>query len=158
MIAPSVIDSIRDLLADDRLSQRQIAQQLGVSRGVVAAVAEGRRPDYAAIRRRREESKQPVVLGPLRRCPTCGGMVHRPCRLCALREELTGAPPRVMDRRPIEPMGLELRGEARARYEAIHLRRMQQGEPVESDEAEVLDEAEVATDLDEWLEDEAPWS
>jgi len=145
MIAPTVIDSIRQLLAEGRLSQRRIAKSLGVSRGTVASVADGRRPDYEALRRRREESRQPLVLGPLGRCPTCGGMVHRPCRLCSLRAELAGAPRREPDRRPTEPLGLELRGEARARYEAVHLRRIEQGELVEPDEANEVEPADQET-------------
>lgn len=152
MIAPSVIDSIRELLAEGRLSQRKIAKSLGVSRGVVASVADGRRPDYEALRRRREENRQPLPLGPVVRCPTCGGRVHWPCRLCALRERLAGAPPRDVDRRPTEPLGLELRGEARARYEAIHLRRMRQGELDNEGDAVAADPP------NDWPEDEEPWS
>ena len=139
MIASEVIDSVRRLLAEGRLSQRKIAKRLGVSRGVVAGVAIGRRPDYEKLRRRRQQEQQPLLLGPLRRCGTCGGMVHVPCRLCALRSQLAGAPPRVPERRPDEPLALELRGEARSRYEAVHLRRMQEGEQDEEDETELPD-------------------
>ena len=127
MIASDVVDSIRGLLAEGELSQRKIAQQLGVSRGTVASVASGRRPDYDALRRR-EQSQQPLPLGPLVRCSTCGGMVHVPCRLCAMRLKMARSPKRPVDPRPMEPLGLELRGEARTRYEVVHRKRMKEGE------------------------------
>ena len=142
MIASTVIDSIRELLAEGRLSQRKIACRLGVSRGTVASVALGRRPDYEAIRRRREQREQPIVPGPVARCRTCGGRVHMPCRLCAVREELAARPRRIRDRRPLEPLGLELHGDARARYEAVHRERVRRGELGESG----------------MVENETPWS
>ncbi|HLA85987.1 MAG TPA: hypothetical protein VJL29_14440 [Thermoguttaceae bacterium] len=158
MIATDVIDAIRELLAEGRMSRRRIARTLGVSRGVVAGVAEGRRPDYDAMRRRREENTQPLALGPLRRCPTCGGMVHVPCRLCALREQLLetarNTARRMPDLRLTEPLGLELHGEARSRYEAIHSRRMQQGELCVEDEGDL---AEDAADWTDATDDPADW-
>jgi len=157
MIAPAMIDSIRELLAAGQLSQRKIARRLGVSRGTVAGVAAGRRPDYEAIRRKREESRQPIPLGPLGRCATCGGLVYQPCRLCELRRQLAKLPRRAVDRRPIEPMGVELRGDAKTRYEAVHLARMQQGELDELGVAETLLPPETLDDDPDWPDDEELW-
>lgn len=74
------------LLAEGRLSQRKIARAVGISRATVSAIASGRRPDYQARRLARASELEP--LGPLARCPGCGGMVYSPCRLCRVREFL----------------------------------------------------------------------
>ena len=84
MIAQAKINEIERLLAAGALSQRKIAKLVGTSRSVVGAIAAGTRPDYEARRREREENF-PEPLGPLGRCPGCGGMVYNPCRLCRLR-------------------------------------------------------------------------
>ena len=83
MIARAVVEQIRQLLGEQSLSQRKIARHLGVSRGTVLAIAQGRRPDYAADKEGDEDfSSSP---GPPRRCPGCGGMVTMPCLLCKIR-------------------------------------------------------------------------
>ena len=46
MLAPSVVEEIRRLLAEDTLSYRKIARLTGVSRGTIGAIASGKRPDY----------------------------------------------------------------------------------------------------------------
>ena len=51
MIAQVVVNEIRCLLDEGTLSQRKIARQIGVSRGTVNAIAQGKRPDYAGLRR-----------------------------------------------------------------------------------------------------------
>ena len=140
MIAPVVIDQIRRLLAERKLSQRKIAALVGVSRGSVAGVARGDRPDYEAIRRKRQALKDPLPRGPLGRCPTCGGKVYMPCRLCQMREELANRLPSPRDRRSVPTLNLELRGETLARYEAVHRLRMQQGELAEQDADDACDE------------------
>lgn len=89
MIAPSVVEEIKRLLAEGRLSQRKIAQNLGVSRGTVNAIALGKRTERSPECRGREDEIPPPE-GPVERCPTCGGMVHVPCLACrvrAIREE-----------------------------------------------------------------------
>jgi hypothetical protein len=84
MIASTVVQQIRHLLEEGDLSQRKIARRLGVSRGTVNAIAQGRRPDYAAADGGRSEDVfSPTV--PPRRCPGCGGMVYMPCLLCHIR-------------------------------------------------------------------------
>lgn len=84
MIEPSVVEEVRRLLAEGKLSQRKIAKHLGISRATVGAIASGKRPDYQP--RPREEDDPFQITGPPRRCPGCGGVVYLPCRLCYVRE------------------------------------------------------------------------
>lgn len=80
MISSAMVEQIRRLLEEGKLSQRQISKQLGVSRGTITTVA---------LNRRREPSpddEQPdLELGPPTRCPTCGSRVYMPCVLCRTR-------------------------------------------------------------------------
>ena len=80
MISFGVVDQIKRLLAEGKLSQRKIARQLGVSRGTVHAIARGKRPDYQS--RREDKDDWAAPSGPPARCPTCGGMVQMPCLAC----------------------------------------------------------------------------
>lgn len=84
MIATTVIDEIRRMLREGRLSQRKIAVRLSVSRGTVNAVARGKRPDYST-RRRREDDNFTLPVGVPVRCSGCGGLVQMPCLLCYIR-------------------------------------------------------------------------
>ena len=93
MIAQSVVNEIRDLLAVGELSQRNIARRLGVSRGTVNAIARGKRPDYRPPRRGDDDFVPPSGIP--KRCPGCGGMVQTPCLLCRVRGIKEGRyPPR----------------------------------------------------------------
>ena len=126
MIAPSVVNQIKRLLAEGKYSQRKIARMTAVSRGTVGAIASGKRPDYQArARERAEEFPQPT--GPPRRCPGCGGLVYMPCRLCHVRklvaESRVARPPA----RPEERLRLQLSEGHRARYERVRLRRAKEG-------------------------------
>jgi hypothetical protein len=78
------VAEIRRMLARGELSQRKIAEQTGVSRGTVGAIALGRRPDYEDRRQAARGDFEPPS-GPLHRCPGCGGMVLMPCLLCRVR-------------------------------------------------------------------------
>jgi len=84
MIASSVVKEIERLLSSGGHSQRQIAQQLGVSRGTVNAIARGKRPTPRRHRHARSEEIE-APMGPLTRCPGCGGLVLMPCLLCRVR-------------------------------------------------------------------------
>jgi hypothetical protein len=85
MLAPHLVEEVRRLLASGTLSQRTIARRTGVSRGTVGLIAAGRRRDPVRIVQPwDEEPGQP--LEPPRRCPTCGGLVYMPCRLCHIRQ------------------------------------------------------------------------
>ena len=124
MLASSMVKEIRRLLAEGNFSQRKIARLTGVSRGTIGAIASGKRPDYELRPRTDDEFERPA--GPPRRCPTCGGMVYMPCRLCTLRRQLaTKKKNRRMDPRPEGLLGLELRDEHRRRYEKVRAWRMQ---------------------------------
>ena len=132
MLAPSMVKEICRLLAEGNFSQRQIARLTGVSRGTIGAIASGKRPDYELRSRTEDEFER--LAGPPRRCPTCGGMVYMPCRLCALRKQLAS---KKKKRRQLDPLpnpppdppldprlegffGLELRDEHCERYERVH--------------------------------------
>jgi transcriptional regulator with XRE-family HTH domain len=84
MIAPEKVTEVARLLSDGVWSQRRIAKIVGVSRAVVGEIAAGTRPDYEARRLAREEELH-EPLGPKARCPSCGGTVYLPCRLCKIR-------------------------------------------------------------------------
>lgn len=84
MIEAARVQEVKRLLAEGALSQRRIAGRAGVSRGMVAAIAQGKRPDYESRQRTRIDEDQP--LGPVRRCPGCGGRVQMPCLLCRVRK------------------------------------------------------------------------
>lgn len=93
MISSAVIEEVRRLLEEQKLSQRMIARQVGVSHGTVNAISLGRRPD----RDRRPADDESPLFGPdpPQRCPSCGGLVQMPCLLCrvrALREKARRGP------------------------------------------------------------------
>ncbi|MCG8448097.1 MAG: helix-turn-helix domain-containing protein [Pirellulales bacterium] len=85
MLPLALVEEVRRLLDEGQLSQRKIAAKLGVSRGTVGAIASGRRGIYG-----REPNGEDLFLSctdlPPERCPTCGGMVYKPCVLCRARE------------------------------------------------------------------------
>lgn len=128
MLAPTLVEQVQRLLDENVLSQRRIARSLDVSRGTVARIAAGERPDYDALRRARQSQASLLPAGPLERCPGCGGMVFMPCLLCRV-EAITAASPRRsrlrLRTRPAEPLGLNLKEKDRARYEEVRLRRRQ---------------------------------
>jgi len=125
MIDQETVKEIERLLAEDRLSQRRIAQELGVSRGTVARISRGDRPDYEELRRRREEREVPAPDGPAQRCAGCGALVQMPCVACRVRKEMGAVATqlrafgRVLD----EPLGVQLEPRHRRRYETIRARK-----------------------------------
>jgi transcriptional regulator with XRE-family HTH domain len=86
MIEAALVEEVRRLLSEGRLSQRKIALTTGVSRGTVNALALGKR--VLADRRREAAEEFPPLDGPASRCHTCGAMVRMPCLACRLRAEL----------------------------------------------------------------------
>jgi hypothetical protein len=64
------------------LSQRQIAKQLGVSRGSVCTIGAGK----WTPRTKKEPVDRPLL--PPIRCPTCRAHVHPPCIACSVRKSL----------------------------------------------------------------------
>jgi transcriptional regulator with XRE-family HTH domain len=79
MIAPQVVRWVQSLLADGRLSQREIARRAGLSRGSVANIARGRIARRRPVPERLDRPARPV------RCPECGARVYPPCRACRVR-------------------------------------------------------------------------
>ena len=84
MLAIDLVLEIRALLDAGELSQRAIATKLGVSRGVVGAIATGKRPLIGAVPQ--GDPWEGVSAALPTRCRGCGGMVYAPCRLCRVRE------------------------------------------------------------------------
>lgn len=79
MLSLYQVTEIKQLLDARQLSQRAIAQKLGVSRGTVHAIASGRRGVHG------RESPGACVQTPLAppvRCPGCGKRVYLPCVYC----------------------------------------------------------------------------
>ena len=79
MIPPETVKEIECYLAETKpkLRQREIGRRVGVSRTSVNAIARGKRPDYEALHRKREEEIV-VFTGPQERCPGCGKKVYLP--------------------------------------------------------------------------------
>ena len=119
MIGPDVIETIQRLLAEDDLSQREIAKTVKASRGTVAAVASGKRRPYYP----RPEDMNEEPAGPVRRCPGCGGMATMPCRACRVRELRAESLKRCHVLDPEEPLRLDLADKHRTRYEEIRQKR-----------------------------------
>lgn len=86
MLALAKVKEVKRLLAEGKLSQRRIAKAIGVSRATVSGIASGKRPDYEPRMRARADVEEVERLGPIARCPSCGGRIYMPCRLCRLRK------------------------------------------------------------------------
>jgi len=84
MIPHGMVDEIKRLLAGGAHSQRQVARMTGVSRATVGAIASGVRPDYP-LRPPGDDFLTGPERGTPQRCPSCGGRVFLPCRLCHVR-------------------------------------------------------------------------
>jgi predicted XRE-type DNA-binding protein len=84
MIASDIVTEIRQMLAEGSLSQRAIAQRLGVSRGTVWAIAQGKRRDYPPGYLRNNNHFIHPAGRPIR-CGGCGGLVQMPCLACHVR-------------------------------------------------------------------------
>lgn len=76
----SKVVEVQQLLSAGDLSRRKIAKQVGISRGVVNAIANGTRGIFG-----REPTEDPATLAPCR-CAQCGELVYPPCVACRARE------------------------------------------------------------------------
>jgi len=121
MLSPGVVEEIRRLLAAGQWSLRKIARELGVSRGTVSAIAHGKRQE--PLPRAPDDDLLFAPIGPLRRCPGCGGLVHLPCLLCRVRQWQAAANRKRVNR-PEGLLQLELVGEHQARYERVRARKL----------------------------------
>ena len=86
MLPTALIMEVRRLLDRRELTYREISKRLGVSRGLITAMANGQRGNHG-----RDPGDETPTSSPRReltspmRCPECGGLVYPPCRLCAVR-------------------------------------------------------------------------
>jgi len=83
MIKNDTIRKILLLVKQGKMSQRQIAKRLGVSRGTVQAVAYGRRSEHVPAAMK-TVATWVVPSGKPRRCYKCGSWVKMPCLACQL--------------------------------------------------------------------------
>jgi len=124
MIAPWVVREIVSRLAAGA-TQRRVALECGVSRGTVAGIFNGTRPDYGWIREQREAKRQGAgSRGPAKRCGACGAKAQKPCKACKTRKELKAVGLEVRAARhrgeQIQQLELELEPAEQARYEEVH--------------------------------------
>jgi hypothetical protein len=119
MLRIDQIASVRRLLAA-RHSHRAVRRRTGVSRSAIARIAARCRGPLG------NDASELVAL--LSRCPACGHRVVLPCRICVARAwrcTTVGRPfPPVVDEPADLCLGLELRGEHLARYEALRRKRL----------------------------------
>lgn len=86
MLPTALIMEVRRLLDRRELSHREISKRLGVSRGLINAMANGQRGNHGRDPGEATPTSSPrrELTSPMR-CPECGGLVYPPCRLCAAR-------------------------------------------------------------------------
>lgn len=84
MLPLVVIQEVRQMLNDRKLSHRKIADKLKISRGTVGAISSGRRGIFGS-----EPDVEGITLccwnSPPERCRGCGATVYKPCVLCSAR-------------------------------------------------------------------------
>ena len=83
MIKNDIIKKISHLIKQGGLSQRQIAKKLGVSRGTVQAVVNGKRKEHVP-NAMKKTGIWVIPSGQPKRCPHCGSWVRMPCLACQL--------------------------------------------------------------------------
>lgn len=81
MLSQSEVQQIVDLLKQNELTPRQIAQRVGVSHTIVYNIANGRRGLHS-----RDDTGLAAATQRPARCPTCGVRVYLPCVACRARE------------------------------------------------------------------------
>jgi hypothetical protein len=84
MLPIALVNEIDSLVHEGTLSHRKIAARLGVSRGVVHAIASGRRGLYGQDPFAKYSPLAPT--SPPTRCAICGYRVYLPCLVCRARE------------------------------------------------------------------------
>ncbi len=139
MLKTQQVEEVRRLLAEGR-NLKAVGRATGVSRNMIRGIARGLRPDYEAMRRKKQKEAT-GSHGVVKRCRGCGYRVRMPCRICRARKAAalsakSGLPFDLLD----EPLGLNLRPEHQARYEEVRARRREAeraGRPAPNSPAEV---------------------
>jgi hypothetical protein len=90
-----IIQEIDRLLRRGDMSQREIAAQVGVSRGTVSALASGRRGLHGKHADDASPASQRSSARPVR-CPECGYRVYFPCLICSARAHRLQGPMRIL--------------------------------------------------------------
>jgi hypothetical protein len=90
MLSAALIHEIDCLLKESELSHRKIAARLGVSRGIVNAIANGRRGLHGK-EPLGEERRSLAPASSAERCSHCGYRVYPPCLICHAREHKDGS-------------------------------------------------------------------
>jgi hypothetical protein len=83
MLPITLVNEIDQMIREGTLSHRKIAAHLGVSRGVVNAIARGKRGLYGHDPL---ETSPLTPTSPPTRCPDCGYRVYLPCLICRTRD------------------------------------------------------------------------
>jgi hypothetical protein len=86
MLSTALVHEIDRLLKEGELSHRKIAARLGVSRGVIGAIANGRRGLYGK-EPLNEDRHSLTPTAPATRCCRCGYRVYLPCLICEARKQ-----------------------------------------------------------------------
>jgi hypothetical protein len=82
MLPTATIQEIDRLLHEGKLSHRQIAARLNISRGTVGAIASGRRGLHGKGPVDDSSCCSLTPRSPPDRCPRCGYRVYAPCLIC----------------------------------------------------------------------------
>ena len=130
IVDPAREEEAAGLLAAGTVSQRAIARQVKVSRGTVAAMANGRRPRDFSRRAAAAKLSGPAleIVAVEARCPGCGAMVaFLPCHACRIRTLLCAARRRPATLpQPDEPLTVAMRDEDLPRYELLRHQKMEE--------------------------------
>lgn len=119
MLKPRQVAAVQHLLAigPPQWTQRAIAASLHVGRASVGRIAAGRHASQRAAADGSLVTDPDSAEVAKRRCGRCGSRVlaHQPCGVCLARARaaISSEPD------PPAELGLELRGEARKRYEKV---------------------------------------
>jgi hypothetical protein len=141
MLAQYMVDRVRKLLAEKKLSRRTVSKRTGASRGSIANIAgEIRRDGFSPPDEREQSDDSPIPLAPPEHCPTCGKLVYPPCRACKLKKHLQRHPEMTIRPQPYETLSeirLELKPAERDRYEMVRAWRREDEEEAARIRAEV---------------------
>ncbi len=130
MLSQDKVRAIEVLLAQGRLSQREIARRVKVNRETVNRIASGQRVDYVRLRRWRTRH-EPRQLFSAIRCRMCGAKIRvMPCQRCHLHWLIaTGAVKRIRAGNDTTlPLGVELKEDYFRRYLVILAAKIRRGE------------------------------